>query len=179
MHWILSGPQKWAGISGITMESDFVDAPSQVLEEWMRSPQVLAKFARHYQTGEAIPPEQVADESRFGVRQGKLGEPAEHLHGDLLRYLQRQAAGRGSGCGDHGKHEAVQPYGPVAGNPSLHVLRTSGGYSSAYYTYLWDKVIAGDFFEQFDRTNLPGGQAPMRYRRAVLEPGEAYRQTTW
>ena len=51
MHWILAGRQKWAGISGITMESDFVDAPSQVLEEWMRSPQVLAKFARHYQTG--------------------------------------------------------------------------------------------------------------------------------
>jgi len=66
MHWILAGRQKWAGISAITMESDFVDAPSQVLEEWMRSPQVLAKFARHYQTGEAIPPEQVADESRFG-----------------------------------------------------------------------------------------------------------------
>ena len=46
------------------MESDFVEAPSQMLEEWMRSPQVLAKFARHYQTGEAIPPEQVARMNR-------------------------------------------------------------------------------------------------------------------
>jgi thimet oligopeptidase len=48
MHWILGGQQAWAGVSGITMESDFVEAPSQMLEEWMRSPQVLAKFARHY-----------------------------------------------------------------------------------------------------------------------------------
>jgi thimet oligopeptidase len=48
-----------------------------------------------------------------------------------------------------------------------------GGYSSAYYTYLWDKVIAEDFFLQFDHHNLLAGDAPMRYRRVVLEPGGA------
>jgi thimet oligopeptidase len=46
-----------------------------------------------------------------------------------------------------------------------------GGYSSSYYTYMWDKVIAEDFFQQFDRQNLFAGDAPMRYRRVVLEPG--------
>src|SRR5215472_18225864 len=45
------------------------------------------------------------------------------------------------------------------------------GYSSAYYTYMWDKVIAEDFFQQFDQKNLLAGDAPMRYRRLVLEPG--------
>jgi thimet oligopeptidase len=45
------------------------------------------------------------------------------------------------------------------------------GYSSAYYTYLWDKVIAEDFFRQFDQENLLAGETPMRYRRVVLEPG--------
>jgi thimet oligopeptidase len=45
------------------------------------------------------------------------------------------------------------------------------GYSSAYYTYLWDKVIAEDFFGQFDHSNLLAGPAPMRYRKTVLEPG--------
>lgn len=59
IHWILAGRQEWAGISGISMELDFAEAPSQMLEEWMRSPQVLAKFARHCQTGEAIAPELV------------------------------------------------------------------------------------------------------------------------
>jgi thimet oligopeptidase len=44
-------------------------------------------------------------------------------------------------------------------------------YSSAYYTYMWDKVIAQDFFEQFDQKNLLAGDAPMRYRHVVLEPG--------
>jgi thimet oligopeptidase len=45
------------------------------------------------------------------------------------------------------------------------------GYSSAYYTYMWDKVIAEDFFQQFDQSNLLAGETPMRYRRTVLEPG--------
>ena len=45
------------------------------------------------------------------------------------------------------------------------------GYSSAYYTYMWDKVIAEDFFAHFDPSNPLAGDAPMRYRRSVLEPG--------
>jgi thimet oligopeptidase len=45
------------------------------------------------------------------------------------------------------------------------------GYSSAYYTYMFDKVIAEDFFQQFDQQNLFAGDAPKRYRRVVLEPG--------
>ncbi len=55
MHHILGGQQRWAGISGLTMESDFGEAPSGMLEELIHSPQVLAGFARHYQTGEVIP----------------------------------------------------------------------------------------------------------------------------
>ena len=45
------------------------------------------------------------------------------------------------------------------------------GYSSAFYTYMWDKVIAEDFFQQFDQKNLLAGPTPMRYRNVVLAPG--------
>jgi thimet oligopeptidase len=58
--------------------------------------------------------------------------------------------------------------------PGTHSYASFGhlaGYSSAYYTYLWDKVIAEDFFREFDQKNLLGGDVPMRYRRLVLEPG--------
>ena len=64
MHHILGGQQQWAGISGITTEADFGEAPSQMLEEWMRSPQVLATFAKDYKTGEPIPAELVARMNR-------------------------------------------------------------------------------------------------------------------
>src|SRR5260370_3638019 len=55
MHHVLGGQQRWAGISGITMDADFGESPSQMLEEWSRSPQVLASFARHSNTPESNP----------------------------------------------------------------------------------------------------------------------------
>src|SRR4029079_4554122 len=60
VHWILSGRQRWAGTNPLNLEQDFIEAPSQMLEEFMRSPQVLAGFAKHYKTGEVIPAELVA-----------------------------------------------------------------------------------------------------------------------
>ncbi len=173
MHHILGGQQQWAGISGITMESDFVEAPSQMLEEWMRSPQVLSTFAKHYKTGETIPAEMVERMNRaaaFGRANGTMFQNA--LGGISYDYYK----------GDPAKVDidAVPPanyahYMLVKTIPDDSRLWANfghlGSYSSAYYTYMWDKVISEDFFGQFDQNNLLGGDAPMRYRRVVLEPG--------
>jgi len=172
MHAILGGQQPWAGISGISMESDFVEAPSQMLEEWIQSPQVLASFARDYQSGKPIP-------------------------ADLVRRMKRASAfGRASYVGQQNgftalsyeiydaKPQNVDPdaitdadtvkytlFTPLAGTHMYASFGHLAGYSSAYYTYMWDKVIAEDFFEQFDSGNLLAGDTPLRYRRMVLEPG--------
>ena len=63
MHWIFQGQQQWAGYGG-NLESDFVEAPSQMLEEWMHDPKVLATFALNYQTNEPIPAELVQRANR-------------------------------------------------------------------------------------------------------------------
>ena len=55
MHTLLGGRQRWVGLGPSKVEWDFIEAPSQMLEEWTWDPQVLARFARHYQTGEPIP----------------------------------------------------------------------------------------------------------------------------
>ena len=63
--------------------------------------------------------------------------------------------------------EDVRRYGHLTPLENTHMWASFGhlgGYSSAYYTYLWDKVIAEDFFTQFDQRNLLAGEAPMRYR---------------
>ena len=172
MHWVLGGQQPWAGISGISMESDFGEAPSQMLEEWMHSPQVLATFACHYQTGEAIPLSMVARMNRASA------------YGRALWTAQQNAYSAISYGAYKGNPEAIDPdkveegalrrYTPFTRTAGTHLFASFGhlgGYSSAYYTYLWDKVIAEDFFQQFDSSNLLAGPAPMRYRRAVLEPG--------
>jgi len=173
MHHILGGQQQWAGISGITMEADFVEAPSQMLEEWMHSPQVLASFAHHYKTGEPIPGDLVARMNRasaFGRASNvSLQNALSAVSYDIYK----------------DKPESVNLDEIVKGDFQRYTLLTRllsdahmyasfghlGGYSSAYYTYMWDKVIAEDFFQQFDQKNLLAGPAPMRYRHVVLEPG--------
>ncbi len=173
MHHILGGQQRWAGISGISMEADFIEAPSQMLEEWMHSPQVLASFAHHYQTGAAIPPQLVARMNRasafgrggfvtfqnslaaisFDLYDGdpQLSDPEAVVTRDLARYTL---------------------LAPRASDATFYASFTHlAGYSSAYYTYMWDKVIAEDFFRQFDQDDLLAGDTPLRYRRTVLEPG--------
>ncbi|MDQ1386647.1 MAG: thimet oligopeptidase [Acidobacteriaceae bacterium] len=172
MHHILGGQQQWAGITGISMESDFVEAPSQMLEEWIRSPQVLAKFARHYKTGEPIPAELVARANRasaFGrgfwvARQNSFSAISYDIYNTKPENVDL----------DKVTLDANRKYTLFTPLPETHMWASFGhlgGYSSAYYTYLWDKVIAEDFFLQFDHKNLLAGDAPMRYRRVVLEPG--------
>jgi thimet oligopeptidase len=172
MHWILGGQQQWAGISGITMEGDFVEAPSQMLEEWMHSPQVLASFAKHYKTGEPIPAELVARMNRASAFGRGLSTSQQDEYTAISYDLYKA------------KPEGIDPdevavsderrYTPFTPLPGTHMYAAFGhlaGYSSAYYTYLWDKVIAEDFFGQFDHANLLAGATPMRYRHTVLEPG--------
>jgi Zn-dependent oligopeptidase len=172
VHWIVAGRQPWAGISGISMESDFVEAPSQMLEEWIRSPQVLASFARHYKTGETIPVDLVTRMNRasaFG-RAGWVGQQLAYtaISYDLYKGKPQDADPDVIGNLDERRYAHLTP---VAGTHQYASFGHLAGYSSAYYTYLWDKVIAEDFFTQFNQQNLLAGEAPMRYRRTVLEPG--------
>lgn len=173
MHYVLGGQQQWAGISGISMERDFAEAPSQMLEEWMRSPQVLATFAHHYKTGEPIPVDLVARMNRASA----FGRATDVTFQTALSALSYDVY--------KDKPESVD----LDAVPSVDLRRFTllvptesnsrmyasfdhlAGYSSRYYTYLWDKVIAEDFFQQFDQHNLLAGDAPLRYRRTVLEPG--------
>jgi thimet oligopeptidase len=172
MHWILGGQQQWAGISGISMEADFVEAPSQMLEEWMHSPQVLALFAKHYQTNEPIPAELVSRMNRASafargnqmMRQNSFTAISYDIYKTDPKKVNL----------DQVAYEDTKRYSEIKPTPDTHMYASFGhlaGYSSAYYTYMWDKVIALDFFDHFDQMNLLAGDAPMRYRRAVLEPG--------
>lgn len=172
MHWILGGAQAWSGISGISMEADFVEAPSQMLEEMMRSPTVLSRFARHYQTGATIPAELVNRMNRasafgratFIARQNQFSALSYHIYKDKPAAVDPDAI-------DAAGAARYSLYTPT---PGTHVAASFGhlaGYSSAYYTYMWDKVIALDFYSQFDAANPLVGDVPMRYRRIVLEPG--------
>jgi thimet oligopeptidase len=172
VHHILGGQQQWAGVAGISMESDFSEAPSEMLEEWMHSPQVLATFAKHYKTNEPIPAELVARMNRADA----FGRGSWVLRQNVFTAVSFDLYNR--------KPDAVDPdvisrddssrYSLVKPTPGIHDYASFGhlaGYSSAYYTYLWDKVIAEDFVTQFDRKDLLASGPAARYRHLVLEPG--------
>jgi thimet oligopeptidase len=172
MHHILGGQQSWAGISGITMESDFVEAPSQMLEEFIRSPQVLATFARHYKTGEPLPAELVERMNRAGAF-GRANSVAAQISYTAISYdiYKGNPKDVDLDAVTLADTKRYTLFTPPAGTHMYASFGHLSSYSSAYYTYMWDKVIAEDFFLQFDHNNLLSGEAPMRYRRVVLEPG--------
>ena len=172
MHAILGGQQRWAGVSGIATEGDFVEVPSQLLEEFFRNAKLLAGFARHYETDEPIPAELVARMNRasaFGRGNGVRGQLFYTRFSLDLHNIDPATIDLDTSL--HAGYTAALPYTWVDGNRLYSSFTHLVGYSSNYYTYLFDKVIALDFFQQFDRNNLVEGPAALRYRKEVLEPG--------
>lgn len=172
MHWILAGQQQWTGVSGLNMEADFVEAPSQMLENWMRSAPVLTTFARHYKTGEPIPVELLARMKRAQAFGRGLWVQSQNSYTAMSYDMYSQSPENLDL--DKITKEDTEKYTPYKSIPDTYMYASFGhlaGYSSAYYTYLWDKVIAQDFYDQFDAKNPLLGEAPMRYRKTVLEPG--------
>ncbi|MDR5730250.1 MAG: M3 family metallopeptidase [Terriglobia bacterium] len=172
MHHVLGGQNQWAGAGGFNVEGDFVEAPSQMLEEMFHDHAILASFAKNYKTGETIPSGLVdrmnaADAyGRGGWVQAQLlySTYALQLHDRPPAQVHLDALLRE----DYAK---FVPATFVDGDRFYTSFIHLTGYASNYYTYVLDKVIALDFFSQFNRSDLLDGPTAMRYRRTVLEPG--------
>ncbi len=172
MHALLGGHQRWAGISGIATEGDFVEVPSQMLEEFFRDPHLLATFAHHHETNEPIPAELVARMNRAGAfgRADWVRTQLFYTTYSLRTHTEDPALLDLDGLLRE-LYKRFLPYTWIDGNRMYASFTHLVGYSSNYYTYLYDKVIALDFFSQFARANLLDDPAAMKYRRTVLDPG--------
>ena len=172
MHALLGGRQQWAGISGIATEGDFVEVPSQMLEEFFRDPTLLATFAHHFETGEPIPAELVLRMNRAGAFGRADWVRTQLLYTTYSLDTHRQdPATLDPDALFRSLYERFLPYEWIEGNRMYASFTHLVGYSSNYYTYLYDKVIALDFFAQFPRNALLDSPESMRYRKTVLEPG--------
>jgi thimet oligopeptidase len=172
LHHVLGGHTRWAGHAGVATEWDFVEAPSQMLEEWVWDPGVLGAFGRHVDSGEAIPAELVrrmkaADEYGKGlmVRQQMFyAATSLELHRRDPAALDTTAV----------VAELLERYTPFRHVPGTFFQESFGhldGYSAIYYTYMWSLVIAKDLFGPFQRAGLMDPGPARRYRKAILEPG--------
>jgi thimet oligopeptidase len=172
MHAILGGHTEWAGISGFATEGDFIEVPSQMLEEFFRDEKVLQSFARHYQTGEILPSETIKKMKKAGSF-GRADGMRTQLYYTTLSLDLHDRHPRGIDLDREIKelYQRFQPWTWIDGNRMYSSFGHLTGYSSNYYTYAFDKVIALDFFGQFDPADLLGSEAGARYRRTVLEQG--------
>ncbi len=172
MHAILGGQTEWAGISGFATEGDFIEVPSQMLEEFFRDEKLLQGFARHYQTGEVLPAETIRKMKLAGAFGRADWVRAQLYYTTLSLDLHDQdPTALDLDTITRRLYESLQPWTWLEGNRMYASFGHLTGYSSNYYTYAFDKVIALDFFAQFDPADLLGGDAGTRYRKTVLEQG--------
>jgi len=165
------GHTEFTRFSGASTEWDFVEAPSQIMEEWCWQADVLQRFARHHETGEPIPTDLVdklvaarhVDEALDTLRQISLGKLDLGLHGP----------------GDHSDLDAIMldaesvgllPHQEGTFFPASfgHLL---GGYDAGYYGYLWSKVFGLDMFSRFEEAGVTDPVVGLAYRRKILEQG--------
>ena len=172
LHHLLGGHTRWRGISGVRTEWDFVEAPSQMLEEWCWDASVLRRFARHVETGEAIPAALV-DRMRGADEFGKGLRVRQQMFyaATSLRLHDRDPKGLDTTALSAEQQERYTPFRHVPGTYFHESFGHLEGYSAIYYTYMWSLVIAKDLFGVFRREGLLNPAAAARYRRAVLEPG--------
>jgi len=172
LHHVLGGHTRWAAQSGVATEWDFVEAPSQMLEEWVWDPGVLATFARHVETDEPIPAALVrrmkaADE--YG--KGLMVRQQMFYAATSLELHRRDPEGLDTTALVGEMQERYTPFRHVDGTYFQESFGHLDGYSAIYYTYMWSLVIAKDLFVPFREAGLMSAEPARRYRKAILEAG--------
>jgi thimet oligopeptidase len=171
LHVIFAGQTpRWAAQSGVATEWDFVEAPSQMLENWVFDYDTLKNFAVNA-SGQPIPRELV--EKMNNARYFDLGMGDMRQLGltntSLQYYLGPAPADLGAAARAADAKYDVLPPAPYS--QFQDAFSHLGGYGAAYYTYRWSIVIADDMFTQFQQHGLRDQATAARYRQLVLAPG--------
>jgi len=173
LHGMLANTS-YPSLSGTSVYWDFVELPSQVMENWCYEPEALALFAKHYETGEIIPQqyvEKIKESASFlegmaTLRQLSFGILDMAYHGksqtiDDVKAFEKQAM------------EGTNLYPDVAENcmstSFSHIFQ--GGYSSGYYSYKWAEVLDADAFAYFQEKGIFNKEVATKFKDNVLSKG--------
>ena len=175
LHGLLSNV-RYGSQSGTSVPRDFVELPSQIMENWAMEPEMLALFAKHYQTGAVIPDalvEKIKKSSLFN--QGFA--TTEYLAASMLD-MAYHTLKPGQAPTDvlAFEKQTMDKIGLIDQSPPRyrstyfqHVF--AGGYSAGYYSYIWSAVLDADAFEVFKQKGLFDPKSAQSFRRNVLERG--------
>ncbi len=169
VHHVLGGDQEWVRFSGVATEWDFVEAPSQMLEEWAWDHAVLTTFATD-ETGSPIPPDLVA-RMRTAEEFGKGYQARTQMFYAAVSYEVHRQVPDDVTALVRELRDRYDLFEPVPDGHFHASFGHLGGYTSAYYTYMWSLVIAKDLFSAFDGADLFAAEVAGRYRDQVLAAG--------
>jgi peptidyl-dipeptidase Dcp len=173
LHGILANTN-YPSLSGTSVYWDFVELPSQVMENWCYQPEALALFAKHYETGEIIPQEyvdKIKESANFleglaTVRQLSFGLLDMAYHGKAQTINDVKAF-------ELAAFESTKLYPDVAENcmstSFSHIFQ--GGYSSGYYSYKWAEVLDADAFAYFEEKGIFNKEVATKFKEYVLSKG--------
>ena len=174
LHGILA-KGKYESINGTAVKRDFVELPSQIMENWAFEKEYLDIWAKHYETGEAMPAELIEKliaaknylAAYFNIRQLSFGmldmawhTITEPYTGDVLEFENKAIAST-----------QVLPAvdGCAMGPAFTHIF--SGGYATGYYGYKWAEVLAADAYSYFQEKGIFSEEVATKFRTEVLEKG--------
>jgi len=165
----------YASLAGTSVRGDFVEAPSQMLEEFVWRPDFLRRLSKHYATGAALPEPLISamiraknmDAGYHYMRQLFFASIDLKLHSlvDPKKPEDTTVLWRREFEGMFGIRM------PEGAAPLASFGHLMGGYDAGYYGYLWSKVFAVDLFTEFERGGLESAEVGKRYRKSILEPG--------
>lgn len=171
IHWQFAGHREWSNVSGIATEWDFVEAPSQMLEEWMWDYETIARFAMN-PDGEVLPQDlhaRMVAARDFGIGMRTRGQLA---YADLSMSLyDRPPAEVDFDALSGAITRKFTPFEPLEGGHYWAAFGHLNGYSAIYYTYQWSLAIATDMFTVFEENGLNNVEIAKAYRDKVLSKG--------
>ena len=171
MHQTLT-KAPFSSLSGSSVAQDFVEAPSQMLENWIWNKEILKKISSHYKTGAKLPDDLIAKM----IRLKNFNQGFDYVR-QLLFALYDMKLHSASPPGDATKaynemYKELFGYETLAGThfPASfgHLM---GGYDAGYYGYLWSEVYAQDMYSRFEKEGLLNPKTGAEYRKVVLESG--------
>jgi Zn-dependent oligopeptidases len=174
LHGLLSNVT-YKSLAGTSVPRDFVELPSQIMENWAAEPEVLKMYAKHYKTGEVIPDALIQKLQKSGTFDQGFAT-VEYLAASFLDMdYHTQTAPIKLDANSFEKNsmkkigliDAIIPR--YRSTYFSHIF--AGGYSSGYYSYIWSGVLDTDAFEAFKTTNLFNPEKAKLFRKNVLEKG--------
>ncbi len=173
LHGLLSD-RTFQSLTGTAVPRDFVELPSQIMENWPAEPEVMKSFAKHYKTGEIIPDELI-DKMQASQTFNQGYNTVQYLAAAFLD-MDYHTIPSGTSI-DPATFEA-ESMSKIGVDPSWLRYRStffnhvfSGGYSSGYYSYIWSEILDSDAFDAFKERGLFDQATAQAFRTHILEAG--------